>query len=113
MTDAELLTLLLENPEQGCKYLLEHYTGLVLAVIRRKLGGVCTDEDMEELASDILFSFWQMRDRIDLEKGTLRGLLVTIAGRRCVDWYRAHASQPERHSFDTAEQHIPNVALTP
>ena len=113
MTDAELLTLLRTSPEQGCKYLIDTYSGLVLAVIRRKLGGVCTSEDMEELASDILFSIWQMRDRISPDKGTVAGLIVTITNRRCVDWYRSCAGKPERHTLDTAERFIPNVALSP
>ncbi len=113
MTDAELLTLLHDRPEQGCRYLVVQYSGLVAAVIRRKLGGVCSDEDMEELVSDILFSFWQMRDRISLEKGSVRGLLVTVTSRRCVDWYRAYANKPERHTLDTAERIIPNAALSP
>lgn len=113
MNDTELLHLLRDNPEQGCRHLIEQYSGIVLAVVRRKLGGVCTREDMEELSSDILFSVWQMRDRIAEEKGTLRGLVVTVAGRRCIDWYRAQTNKPERHSLDTAERVIPNVALTP
>ena len=113
VNDTELLTMLREEPEQGCKYLVEHYTGLVLSVIRRKLGGVSTAEDREELASDILFSVWQMRESISEDKGTIRGLLVTVTGRRCVDWYRAHAGVPERHTLDTAERVVPNVALTP
>ena len=113
VNDAELLQTLQTDPERGCRCLVEQYTGTVQAVIRRKLGGVCTSEDVEELSSDILFSVWQMRERISEEKGTLRGLIVTVAGRRCIDWYRTQSSKPERHSLDTAERVIPNVALTP
>ena len=113
MNDAELLHLLTSDPEQGCKTLVTQYSGLVLAVIRRKLGGVCTHEDMEELSSDILFSVWQMRDRLSEEKGSLRSLIATVAGRRCIDWYRSYSAKPERHTLDTAERVIPNAALSP
>ena len=59
VTDAELLKLLRERPDDGCTALLREYTGLVLAIVRRRLGGCtfCSAEDMEELTSDILFSY--------------------------------------------------------
>lgn len=92
-TDAELLRLMREHPEEGCSQLLRQYTGLVLAIVRRRLGGCvfCTPEDMEELTGDILFSFWQQRERIDPERGTVRALLATKTGRSCIDWYRTHS----------------------
>lgn len=92
MNDAELLSMLQEHPEQGCQCLLEQYTGFVLAICRKKLGGCCTPEDIEELVSDILFEFYQKRTQISLERGTIRGLLAVMAGRRCIDHYRARRS---------------------
>lgn len=88
MTDTELLTELQEHPEQGCQYLLREYTGLVLAICRKKLNGCCSGEDIEELTSDILFEFYQKREQISVERGSIRGLLAVIANRRCIDYYR-------------------------
>ncbi len=93
VSDADLISLLRSHPEQGCKALLEQYTGLVLAICRRKLGGICTAEDIEELAGDILFAFWQKRDMLSEERGSVRALLTTMAGRRCIDYYRRKAGK--------------------
>lgn len=93
MSDAELIALLRTQPEQGCKALLEQYTGLVLAICRRRLGGICTAEDIEELAGDILFAFWQKSSRLSEEKGSVRALLATMADRRCIDYYRKTAAK--------------------
>ena len=93
VSDTELITLLRTHPEEGCKALLDQYTGMVLAICRRKLGGFCTAEDIEELASDILFLFWQKRDMLSEERGNIRALLSTMANRRCIDYYRSNASK--------------------
>jgi len=93
VSDTELITLLRTHPEEGCKALLDQYTGLVLSICRRRLGGVCTAEDIEELTSDILFFFWQKRDILSEEHGTIRALLSTMANRRCIDYYRSNATK--------------------
>ena len=115
LEDTALLALMREHPEEGCAQLLRQYTGLVLAIVRRRLGGCsfCTPEDMEELASDILFSFWQQRERVEPERGSVRALLATMAGRRCIDWYRAHAAKAEQQSPDELSDTIPDPAAAP
>ncbi len=115
VTDAELLKLLRERPEEGCTALLRQYTGLVLAIVRRRLGGCpfCSAEDMEELTSDILFSFWQQRERIDPEKGSIRALLAVSASRRCIDWYRARAAKPASEPLEPYAETVADPALTP
>lgn len=113
VTDTELLTALQEHPEQGCQYLLHEYTGLVLAICRKKLNGCCTGEDIEELTSDILFEFYQKREQLSAERGSIRGLLAVMANRRCIDFYRTMRARgradsqplelPEDTYADTAE----------
>ncbi|MBQ8922250.1 MAG: sigma-70 family RNA polymerase sigma factor [Oscillospiraceae bacterium] len=115
MSDAELIALLRTQPEQGCKALLEQYTGLVLAICRRRLGGICTAEDIEELAGDILFAFWQKRDRLSEKKGSVRALLVTMADRRCIDWYRRTAGRRAVQTvpIDEMTEELPDGIQTP
>lgn len=113
MEDAELLAVLHNQPELGCKYLLEQYTGLVLGVIRHELGGICTAEDMEELAADVLFAFYRQRGSFSTERGTIRGLLCTIARRRCVDWHRAHSGKPLRAETEADDPRLTDPAPTP
>ncbi len=107
VSDADLLQLLLEQPERGCEQLLRQYTGLVLSICRNKIGGYCTNEDIEELTSDILFSFWQNREQISLQKGSIRALLSVVAVRRCIDWYRSSRNQAQRKT-----QPLDSILLT-
>lgn len=101
MTDEQLLQLLLEDPEAGCRQLLLQYTDLVYAIVRRRLGGCCNAGELEEICSDILFAFYQKRSQIDLSRGTIRALLTTIAGRMCIDRYRQCVKRPTRVSSET------------
>ena len=113
VTDTDLLAVLREHPEQGCRYLLEEYTGMVLAVCRKKLGGCCTDEDIEELAGDILFEFYQKREQLSADRGSIRGLLAVMAGRRCIDFYRARRSRTEPQPLDSTEETYADAAESP
>lgn len=115
MEDTALLALMREHPEKGCEQLLQQYTGLVLAIVRRRLGGCtfCTAEDMEELASDILFAFWQQRERVTPDRGTVRALLATMTGRRCIDWYRAHAARAAMQSPEELSETVQDPTAAP
>lgn len=115
MSDAELLAMLKEHPEDGCRALLTQYTGFVLSVVRRRIGGVCSEQEIEELVSDVLFDCYQQRDRIELQKGSIRGLLATMTMHRCTDWYRQYAAQ-RTYAVQTDESqmmYVPDTVMTP
>lgn len=115
VSDAELIKLLRTQPEEGCKALLEQYTGMVLAICRRRLGGLCTAEDIEELTSDILFMFWQKRDTLSDERGNIRALLSTMAYRRCIDYYRSNSTRLSTRTQPVEEiaEFLPDENPTP
>ena len=115
MTDASLIALMTEDPERGCEQLLTQYTGLVLGIVRRRLGGCtfCTQQDIEELTSDILFRFWQQRGRIAPERGSIRALLTTAATRHCYEWYRSHVKKLGGRTDGEIPETMPDSAQTP
>lgn len=88
MSDELLYRMLLEKPDEGCSELLTQYTGLVYALAKRRLGGICSREELEELCEDILFSFYQQREKIDLSRGTIASLLSKMTVNMCIDRYR-------------------------
>lgn len=104
MTDAELLQLLKTDPAQGCRILVQEYTGFVMSIARCRIGGICSNEELEELTSDVLFAFYQKREQLTTEKGSVRGLLATMTTRRCVDRYRKYAAQPVQTASLEEEQ---------
>ncbi len=88
MQDKMLLDLLLSKPHKGIERIMKEYTGFVYAIAKTRLIGVCTIEDIEELASDVFFYIYEQREKIDLEKGSLKSWLAVITTRRSVDLYR-------------------------
>ncbi len=104
MTDTEVLQLLKTDPAKGCRMLVQEYTGFVMSIARRKIGGICSDDELEELTNDVLFAFYLKRDRLAVEKGSVRGLLATMTTRRCVDRYRKYSAQPVQTALQEEEQ---------
>lgn len=88
MQDEDLLRLLQKQPEKGLKHLMDEYTGLVWSIARAKLSQVCSDEDIEELASDIFLLMYYQSGKIDLQKGSVKAYLAVITARKAVNLYR-------------------------
>ncbi len=93
MQDKMLLDLLLSKPHKGIERIMKEYTGFVYAIAKTRLIGVCTLEDVEELASDVFFYLYEQRENINLEKGSLKTWLAVITTRRAVDLYRKKTAQ--------------------
>ena len=70
MNEQALVALLQTQPERALPLLIDRYTGLVLSVLRAKTGNLAQQEDREELVSDCFVALYDMRDRIDLSKGS-------------------------------------------
>ncbi len=85
--DDKIILLLRTNPERGLTLLIERYGGYVYAVVKSKLGGF-SKQDVEECASDIFYSIYQSRARIDVAKGTLKAFVCTVAKRKAIDRLR-------------------------
>ena len=117
MNEQALVALLQSQPERALPLLIDRYTGLVLSVLRAKTGNLAQQEDREELASDCFVALYDIRDRIDLSKGSLASLLASIAQRKAVDFMRRTTRRPQSEPLDgeppnAAVQPDPTVALT-
>ena len=95
MNEQALVALLQTQPDRALPLLIDRYTGLVFAVLRAKTGSLARQEDLEELASDCFLALYDMRDRIDLSKGSLASLLASIAQRKAVDHLRKTVRRPQ------------------
>jgi len=113
LSDEKLIQLLREEPERGCEVLLRQYTPLVLSIVRRRLSGCCTAEDMEEITADILFKCWQQREKLNTAEGSIRAYLATLTVRRCIDHYRSIANKPASEPVEEIAEHLPDSAQTP
>lgn len=103
MEEEKLLELLLESPKAGIRVLTEQYGGLVYSLTWRRLHGRLSKEDIEECVSDIFFEMYQCRERIDLEKGSIKAFLLIIAERRAIKYYDRKKEPYEKVSIQSEE----------
>ena len=103
MSDKELIELLKCSPEQGLAAVVIRYTAYVMKIVRTKLDNICTQEDMEEIVSDIFFSFYQQGQKCGFEIRSIRAYISLIAERRCIDVFRQHIRREDTVSLDDAD----------
>ena len=102
MSDKELIELLKRDPEQGLAAVVIRYTAYVLKIARTKLNNICTHEDIEEIVSDVFFSFYQQGQKCSFEIRSLRAYISLIAERRCVDVFRQRVRREDTVPLDDA-----------
>lgn len=99
MTDAELLTLLRDDPERGLALLISQYGGYVYTVVRSKLSDA-SREDIEETVSDVFIKLWQWQQAHPAEPANLRALLAVIAKRHAVNRFYALNKLPVTDNYE-------------
>ena len=89
--DAALLARIEAGDDRALAEVYDDHAGLVFGIARR----VTRDEQLACDVSQEVFAFlWQLPERVDLTKGSLRGFLAVLAHRRAVDEVR----RSERHA---------------
>ena len=84
----EIGRLLKEEPARGVDAAMHAYMGLCFMIVRTRLAGIGTKEDMEDCVSEAFMDLYEARDRFDLEKGTVKSFLAVLAARRASDCCR-------------------------
>jgi RNA polymerase sigma-70 factor (ECF subfamily) len=103
ISDNELLNILHTKPEMGLKIMMDNYMALAYTIIFNKLSGIYSREDIEECVSDVFFEIFHHRDRINLEKGSVKALLAVVAKRKAIDMYRKNKNNNYVHIEDIPE----------
>lgn len=93
LNDQKLLDLIKKNPSKGLGLLIESYSGLVYYIVQGKLSDV--PQDIEECISDVFLQFYDQIADVDLNKGTIKTYLATIATRKAVSCYRKIVARKE------------------
>ena len=86
MDDIVILALLRENPPEGLRNIIAKYRGLVGKISSGLLAG--QQEDMEEVIADTFISIWKHADKIDLQKGSLKSLVIITARNHAINRWR-------------------------
>ena len=89
--DALLLARIEAGDDRALAEVYDDHAGLVFGIARR----VTRDEQLAcDVSQEVFTSLWQLPERVDLTKGSLRGFLAMLAHRRAVDEVR----RSERHA---------------
>ncbi|MEN9936287.1 MAG: hypothetical protein RLZZ387_2866 [Chloroflexota bacterium] len=105
-TDAELVSLLRDEPAAGIAALYDRYGRLVYSVALRIVGD---HGAAEEITQDVFVRCWRSIDRYRTEQGGLSTWLLSIAHNRAVDELRSRRGK-ELHRPRAEEADIPAVA---
>ena len=100
MTDDALTALLRDDPERGFEALVQTYSGYLYIIVKNKLLGVASHEDIEEAVSDVFVLFYQWMQQHTIDGASIRPLLAVMAKRHAINRYYALTRQPVCDSFE-------------
>jgi RNA polymerase sigma-70 factor (ECF subfamily) len=88
--DAELLSRIVGRDEAGLAQAIQLYAGQIKAICLR----ICVDElEADEVVSVVFWELWHGVRKVDLNRGSLRTYLLTLARSRAIDRQRAAAAR--------------------
>ena len=97
--------------------MMNNYMALIYTIIFNKLSSMYSKEDIEECVSDVFFEVFRYRNRIDLQKGSIKAFLAVIAKRKAIDMYRKNKNNNHipiddiSQSLYTAEDEVADSIL--
>ncbi|MBE6034464.1 MAG: sigma-70 family RNA polymerase sigma factor [Clostridiales bacterium] len=102
-----LAALLDTDPQQGYIELTDKYLGFVYKIAYSKLSGTCSKEDIEEFVCDIFYEFYCNREKINLDKGSIKALLAVFTKRRAINLFNKRMKGHEPFSlYDESLQDV-------
>jgi RNA polymerase sigma-70 factor (ECF subfamily) len=105
-SDAVLLARLRAGDERALAAVYDQHAGLVYGLARR----VTRDEHLaQDVTQDVFAYLWEVPERVDLERGTLRSYLAVVAHRRAVDEVR----RSERRTRSESSAAVEDVVTGP
>lgn len=87
-TEKRLAEKLKKSDTAALKEIIDRYTGYVRTVIRNFSRGTFSEQDIEELCSDVFFSLWRHREALDAKVG-FRSYLSAIARNAVKDRFKS------------------------
>lgn len=84
--DKQILQAIRQKQEQGVTLLLEHYGGLLNAIVRKYIAG--RPQEIEECMADIVVAIWYHIDDFDATKNDFKNWIAVIAKFKAIDRLR-------------------------
>jgi RNA polymerase sigma-70 factor (ECF subfamily) len=97
--DAVLLARVRAGDDRALRAVYDQHAGLVYGLARR----VTRDDHLaQDITQEVFAYLWEMPDRVDLSRGTLRSYLAVVAHRRAVDEVRRSSRRNRTESAGAA-----------
>lgn len=92
MTEEKMLSRLKRGKTDALEALIDQYNGYVSSIITYTLGASGTQQDVEELVSDVFFSIWNHTDA--LKPGKVKPYIGAAARNRAKSFLRSRRELP-------------------
>lgn len=79
MTDQELISGIKLEQMECYEQLIERYIPYIMAVVIKTSGSQLTNEDREELVSDVFLKLWKNRHSLNIKEGKEKAYMGTMA----------------------------------
>lgn len=71
---------------------IQTYSAYVSSIVYSRIGNSMTKEDLEEVVSDVFFSLWQQRKKLNVNQGTVKNYLGILARNMAINKLREKTS---------------------
>lgn len=93
LSEQEIISLLLNQDEQGFNYLYDNYAAAIYGMICRV---VAEKEYANEVLQDVFVKIWKNIKQFDAEKGRLYTWMINLARNTAIDYIRSKGFQNEQ-----------------
>ena len=88
LSDNELISLILKDPSEGMKVLIDQYSSTVFGAVNSRLGGVCSYDEIEACVSQVFSEFYFNLKTFDRRKCSLKTWLCVLARNMAIEEFR-------------------------
>lgn len=91
--------------QQAFNKLMETYSAAVYYLIKRIVGVIATEEDLEEMTSDVFVGVWLNIGAFNEERGSLQTFIYMKAKYRALTFKRLYDKQQKRQDLNEMDIH--------
>ena len=91
--------------QQAFNKLMETYSAAVYYLIKRIVGVIATEEDLEEMTSDVFVGVWLNIGGFNEERGSLQTFIYMKAKYRALTFKRLYEKQQKRQDLNEMDIH--------
>jgi len=100
LSEQEIISLLLQQNEQGFNYLYDNYSAAIYGIITRV---VSEKEYADEIIQDVFVKIWRNIAQFDAQKGRLYTWMINLARNTAIDYIRSKGFQNEQKNQSIPE----------